>query len=128
MGSIRIAAALTVFVALGFGLPVPWVIERLRRTGALPTFFDLFPLYGGPAFARMSHTTFSVLLASFAVVLALDLVAGWLLWKGDRAGAVLTLALVPVEAAYWAAFALPIPPMMAVVRIVLIAVGWRALA
>src|SRR4029453_3005258 len=98
MLSMRIAAALTVFVALGFGLPVPWVIGRLRRTGALPTFFDLFPLYGGPAFARMSHTTFSVLLGSFAVVLALDVVAGWLLWRGDRAGAVLTLALVPAEA------------------------------
>jgi hypothetical protein len=69
-----------------------------------------------------------VLLASFAGVLALDVIAGWLLWKGDRAGAVLTLALVPIEAAYWAAFALPIPPMMAVVRIALIAVGWRALA
>ena len=127
MGSIRIAAALTMFVALGFGLPAPWVILRLRRTGALPTFFDLFPLYGGPAFARVSHTTFSMMLGSFAVVLALDLIAGWLLWKGDRAGAVLTLALVPVEAVYWAAFALPIPPVMAVVRIALIAVGWRAL-
>ena len=128
MASIRIAAALTVLTALGFALPAPWVIERLRRTGALPTFFGMFPMYGGPAFARVSHTTFSVLLASFAVVLALDVVAGWLMWRGDRAGAVLTLAPVPVEAAYWAAFALPIPPMMAVVRIVLIVVGWRALA
>ena len=127
MASIRIAAALTVLFALGFALPVPWVIGRLRRTGALPTFFDLFPMYGGPAFARMSHPTFSLLLASFSGVLALDVVAGWLLWKGDRAGAVLTLALVPVEAAYWAAFALPIPPVIAVVRIALIAVGWRAL-
>jgi hypothetical protein len=84
-------------------------------------------MYGGPAFERMSHPTFSVLLASFSAVLAVDVVAGWLLWRGDRAGAVLTLALVPVEAAYWAAFALPIPPLMAVVRIALIAVGWRAL-
>ena len=127
MAPIPIAAALTALFALGFALPIPWVIERLRRTGALPTFFDLFPMYGGPAFARMSHPTFSLLLASFAGVLALDVVAGWLLWKGDRAGAVLTLALVPVEAAYWAAFALPIPPVIAVVRIALIAVGWRAL-
>jgi hypothetical protein len=128
MASVRIAAALTVLIALGFALPAPWVIERLRRTGALPTFFGLFPMYGGPAFERVSHTTFSVLLASFSAVLAVDVVAGWLLWRGDRAGAVLTLALVPVEAAYWAAFALPIPPMMAVVRIALIAIGWRALA
>ena len=127
MGSIRIAAALTVLMALGFALPAPWVIERLRRTGTLPTFFGLFPMYGGPAFARVSHPMFSVLLASFAVVLALDVIAGWLLWKGDRNGAVLTLALLPIEAAYWAAFALPIPPLVAVVRIALIAIGWSAI-
>jgi hypothetical protein len=127
MVSIRFAAALTMLVALGFGLPVPWVILRLQRTGALPTFFGVFPLYGGPAFARVSHSTFSVLLASFAGVLVLDMMAGWLLWKGERVGAVLTLALVPIEAAYWAAFALPIPPMIGVVRIALIAVGWSAL-
>ena len=128
MAPIPVAAALTALFALGFAWPLPWVIDHLRRPGALPTFFGMFPMYGGPAFARVSHTTFSVLLASFAAVLALDVVAAWLLWRGDRAGAFLTLALVPVEAAYWAAFALPSPPIVAVVRIALIAVGWRALA
>jgi hypothetical protein len=128
MVSIRVASALTLLLALGFALPIPWVILRLQRTGALPTFFDLFPMYGGPAFARVSHTTFSVLLASFGAVLVLDLLAGWQLWNGNRAGALLTFALLPVEAVYWYAFALPIPPLIALLRIVLIAVGWRALA
>ena len=125
--SVPIAAALTIFVALGFGLPAPWVAWRLMQTGELPTFMGLFPMYGGPLFARVSHGTFALVLFSFAAVLALDGVAGWLMWNGHRAGGILTLALLPIEAAYWYAFALPIPPLMAVVRVALLAFGWSAL-
>jgi hypothetical protein len=124
---VQISAALTVLVACGFGLPVPWVAWRLRRTGELPTFLGLFPMYGGPLFRRVSQRTFRAVLASFASVCALDLVAGCALWQGDRTAALLTVALLPIEAAYWLAFALPIPPLVAIVRIVLIAVGWSAL-
>jgi hypothetical protein len=125
--ALQVAAALTVFVALGFGVPVPWVAWRLMQTGELPTFMGLFPMYGGPLFARVSHGTFVLVLFSFAAVLALDLVAGWLLWNGHRAGGLLMLALVPIEAAYWYAFALPIPPLVAVVRIALLGFGWSTL-
>ncbi len=115
------------FVALAFGLPVPWVAWRLLQTGELPTFMGMFPMYGGPAFGRVSHGAFVLLLGSFAAVLAVDFVAGCQLWRGDRAGAILTLALLPIEAAYWVAFALPIPPLVAIVRPALLALGWSAL-
>ena len=126
--SIEIAAALTVLVGAGFGLPIPWAAWRLRQTGHLPTFIGLFPMYGGPLFPRVSHRTFTLVLLSFAAVCALDVLAGLALWRDDRDAAILVLALLPVEAAYWVAFALPIPPVIAVVRVALLAFGWRALA
>ena len=62
----------------------------------------------------------------FAVTLALAF-SGWLLWRGRRSGAVLNLALVPIEAFFWWGFDLPIPPLFAIARVVLIAVAWRRL-
>jgi hypothetical protein len=54
--------------------------------------------------------------------------AALLLWRGKRSGAVLQFALLPVEAAFWYGFALPIPPLLAMVRMVLTARAWRGLA
>ncbi len=42
-------------------------------------------------------------------------------------GAVITLGLLPIEAAFWAGFAVPIPPLIAIARFGLLAVGWSAL-
>jgi hypothetical protein len=49
------------------------------------------------------------------------------LWGGHRLGAQLTLALLPVEVAAWIAFALPILPLLAVGRVILLVIGWSAL-
>src|SRR5688572_5458232 len=119
---LQVSAVLTIFVGLGFSLPAPWVLLHLRRTGTLPTFFDLFPLYGGPLFRRASHRTFGLALTVFAVACLLDVWAGIRLWHGDEGGARLTLALLPIEIAGWIAFALPIPPMLGAVRIALLVV------
>jgi hypothetical protein len=35
--------------------------------------------------------------------------------------------LLPVEAAFWYGFALPIPPLLAIVRVVLTAFAWQGL-
>lgn len=67
------------------------------------------------------------LLTGFLLVCLLEGIAGWLLWGGHRSGAILALAILPAGAGYWWGFALPIPPVLAVVRTVLIVAGWARL-
>jgi hypothetical protein len=50
-----------------------------------------------------------------------------LLWRGRRGGAILTFALIPVEAIFWWGFALPFPPLLAAARVGLAAIAWRRL-
>ncbi|MGH3859836.1 hypothetical protein [Actinokineospora sp.] len=69
----------------------------------------------------------AVMLFVFMLVCALEGVAGRLLWSGHTAGAVLALALLPVGVLFWWGFALPIPPLLGLIRTVLILLNWRAL-
>jgi hypothetical protein len=39
----------------------------------------------------------------------------------------MVLALLPIELVFWAGFAVPIPPLIALARLVLLTVGWSAL-
>src|SRR2546423_7941429 len=103
-------------VAAGFGIPAPFVASHLLRERALPSFMGLFPMYGGGLFQRFSPETFSVLLGLFTALCAFEVYAGWLLWNGEQLGALITLALVPMEAVVWAGFAVPIPPPFAIAR------------
>ena len=127
MLSLRICAALTALLGLGFGAPIPFVATRLLRSGKLPTFFGLFPMYGGTWFGRCSSERFVLLLALFLAICAADLFAGWLVWDGSRAGAWLTIALLPLEATCWYGFTLPIPPLISLVRFACLAIGWASL-
>jgi hypothetical protein len=122
---IRLSAVLMWSVAAGFGFPAIPCAHHLLKTGQLPSFFGLFRMYEGPAFARVAPTTFVALLYAFTLLCAVEAVAGVLLWNGARAGLVLSFALLPFEIAFWIAFALPIPPLIGVVRLVLTVLAWR---
>jgi len=52
---------------------------------------------------------------------------GWLLWGGHRLGAMLALGALPVGAVFWWGFALPIPPILAIVYTILIVMNWQNL-
>ncbi len=86
-----------------------------------------FPAYGRGPFERIGIESSVPLLTAFLVVCVLEGVAGWLLWSGQRSGAILSFALVPVGAVFWWGFALPFPPLFALVRTALILVYWQAL-
>ena len=127
MNNARIAAVVTWIYAAGFGLSTIPVAVYLLQRAKLPTFFDLFEMYGGPWSATMRHVTFVVLLMAFLVVNAVAAWAAWLLWSGSKSGAVLNLALLPVEGVFWFGFALPLPWLLGVARVVLIVLAWRSL-
>jgi hypothetical protein len=69
----------------------------------------------------------SWLLGLFAALSALEAHAGWLLWNGERLGALMTAGLLPVEVVFWAGFAVPIPPLFAIARVGFLAAGWSSL-
>jgi hypothetical protein len=123
MLALQVSAVLAWLIALGFGLPTPFVATHLLRERTLPIFMGLFPAYGGGIFQRWSPEVFVLLLGLFAALSALEAFAGVLLWQGERLGAILMLGLLPFEIVFWLGFALPIPPLFALVRLALLFVG-----
>jgi len=123
---IRAAAALCWVNALGFGVFTIPAIARISAGKDIPMVLG-FPAYGQGPFEDHGIRSTVPLLAGFLVVCIGEGVAGWLLWGGHRSGAILALAVLPAGAVYWWGFALPIPPVFALVRTVLIVAGWARL-
>jgi hypothetical protein len=123
----RAAAVLLWIVAAGWGIPAPWLMWWCScavdcsccRSSASPMV--------GPFYFNFSRGTFVPLLGASLLLAFVQGWAAWLLWAGKRSGALLQFGLLPVEAAFWYGFALPIPPLLAIVRLVLTAVAWRGL-
>ncbi len=124
--SLRIAAILHWFVAVGFGVFCIPAIRNLLAGGDIPYVFGL-PAYGRGPFERIGLPTTVPLLAAFLLVCILEAVAGYLLWGAHLSGAILALVLIPVGGLFWWGFALPIPPLFAIVWTILILVSWPAL-
>lgn len=120
----RTSAILTWVIAAGFGLPTVPVALYVLRWRQLPWFFDLFPMYGGPVDAWVGPAGYALLLLLFSVVTLAEAAVGVLLWRGRPAGAIWSLALLPIEIAFWVGFALPVPPMFAAVRLTLTLIAW----
>jgi hypothetical protein len=125
--AVRGAAVLFWLIAAGFGLFAFPVAAHLLQQRELPMTTFGFRAYGGGWFERFSPETFAILLGVFVGICAVEAFAGWLLWTGSRAGGILALLLLPVEIVFWTGFAVPIPPVVAVIRLVLLALGWSAL-
>ena len=127
MGYAHVYAVLTWIYAAGFGIAAVPVAVYLLRRGTLPVFFDLFPMYGGPWSSRLGDGIFAVLLIAFLLVTLVAAWAGWLVWNGSKAGAVLSLVLLPVEAIFWFGFALPIAWVFGIARAGLLVLAWKSL-
>lgn len=124
--SLRAAALASVVFAAGLGVPCVMAIRNLAAGRGIPYVLG-YPAYGGGAFERHGIATTIPLLVGFLAVCLLEAVAAGYLWGGHRIGAYLALGLMLPGAVYWWGFDLPYPPVMAVVQIVLLAVGWSGL-
>ncbi|HVF99304.1 MAG TPA: hypothetical protein VND68_05665 [Chloroflexia bacterium] len=124
--SLRVAATLLWIDAVGFGLPCIMAIRHfLSGRGIL--YIMGFPTYGKGPFERYGLQTTVPLLVGFLSVCTLEGLAGWLVWRGRKSGAILSLVLLPAGAVYWWGFALPIPPIFAIARTPLILLSWSRL-
>ncbi len=86
-----------------------------------------FPAYGRGPFEHYGLPTTVPLLVGFLVVCLLECLAGGLVWRGKRRGAILALLLLPAGAVYWWGFALPFGPILALARTQLIVQRWDSL-
>ncbi len=125
----RGVAILTWTYAAGFGGAAIPVAAYLSQNGTLPRFLDVFTMYGeGSLSERLSDTGLTVAMLAFFMVTLAASWAAWLLWTGSKFGAVFALLLLPVEVWFWIGFALPLPWLFGVLRLLLIAMAWTSLA
>ncbi|WP_020384752.1 hypothetical protein [Kribbella catacumbae] len=124
--SVRIAAVLLWVNAVGFGVFCFPAIRNLLMGRDVPIVMG-FKAYGGGPFERIGLQTSVGLLVAFLLVCLGEGAAGWLLWGGDKTGAILALALLPVGAVFWWGFALPLAPVFAVASMILILLDWSSL-
>lgn len=124
--SFKLTALLLWLNGVGFGLPCIQAIGNLLAGRDIPYVMG-FPAYGRGPFERYGLRTTVPLLVGFLVVCFLEGLAGWLVWRGKRRGAILALLLLPPGAVYWWGFALPFGPLFAIARTFLIMRRWNSL-
>lgn len=117
---LKVAAACSMLLGLGFGLPAAYGARHLASTGEIWTFLG-FPTYGGGPFERWGIPTTVPLMLAFLMVCMAEVVVAVLLWAEQRTGLWLALALLPFEIVFWVGFALPFAPPFGITRTVLVA-------
>lgn len=136
--ALRIAAVLFLVQGLGFTLWTIPVLRSLVERGEMPRVFGFefekdiqrrVERHEGwpPSFYGLGPDALVPLFVALTVLGLLEAAAGALLWAGDRRGAILGLALLPAGAIFWWGFGLPLPPLGALARTVLILANWGAL-
>lgn len=123
---LRVASALLWIDGLGFGVFCLPALRNLAAGKDIPIIMG-FPAYGRGPLDRIGVPSTVPLVSAFLIVCALECVAGWSLWGAHKWGAVLALVVLPAGAIFWWGFALPIPPILAVVRTMLMLMAWKSL-
>jgi hypothetical protein len=123
---LRVAAVLLWITGLGTGVFCLPAIRNLLIGRDIPYIMGL-PAYGKGPFEHVGIPTTVPLLVAVLLVCILEGVAGLLLWRGYKVGAILALVLVPAGGIFWWGFALPFPPIFALVRTILIVLSWQSL-
>jgi hypothetical protein len=106
--------------ALGFGLPTPFVLAHLQRNGELPMTPFGFRSHSGGPFEQLPSDAFVAVGLLFVATCAADVLAAAWLWRGQRRGAVLGLALTPVQLVFAIGFAFPFLLLAVPLRVALI--------
>jgi len=123
---IKIAALCLWISGLGFGIPCIYGIWSMLKGNGIAIVMG-FPTYGNGPFEKIGVYTTIPLLVGFLFVCALECIAGWGLWSGDKGAAILSFAIIPVEMVFFIGFALPFGHLFLFVRFLLLLIGWSSL-
>jgi hypothetical protein len=120
----RVAAGLAWLCGLGFGIPGAYGAWYFAEHDESWTFLGFPTNEAGPLFEGVGLDTSVPLLVAFTALCAVEVVLGVLLWLRRRSGAVLSLALLPLEFAFWIGLVLPVGPVAGIARTVLVLRSW----
>jgi len=123
--AMRAAGMIYVATGIGFGVGTAISLVYLARDGELPMTPFGFRSLSGPL-EGLGTVWLSVFGWGFVGVCAVETLAGWRLWKGQRRGATLGIGTTPLAVMYGLGFALPFYLASIPIRLVLLAVGRRS--
>ena len=126
--SSAITTASILFLVFGLGILVVnvFVIAFMIQNRTFPIVFGI-PLMGSSFTERLGMDFMIVASLLFQVACALEILAGYWLWKSDKRGGRLGLMLLPVGLLFWVLFQLPLPLIVGPLRVIALAVGWKTL-
>lgn len=125
-GAITTAAILYCWFGLAFLISSLLSAIYVLRNGSLPVVFGI-KMLAGPFSQRLGLESAIVATVPWGVVNALEVLAGYWLWRSRKRGGVLALALFPAGMIFWIGYALPIMVVVGPLRVLLIAKGWKSL-
>lgn len=123
-----IMAASVLYLIAGLGTIASEVpaIAYMVQNRTFPVVFGI-PLMGS-WFSERLGIDFTIRAASvFTVVSALEVLAGYWLWKLDKRGGKLGLVLLPFAVFFWILFEIPAGTVLGPARLAALAVGWKSL-
>src|SRR6476619_1509070 len=121
----RAAGVVYVATGIGFGVGSAISLVYLARNGELPMTPFGFRSLSGP-FEALGTMWLSVVGWAFVGVCAVETLAGWKLWKGQRRGILLGIWTTPLAIVFGLGFDLPFYLASIPIRLVLVALGRRA--
>ena len=124
--AIMAASLLFLVFGLGFLLANVPIIAHMISRRSFPVVFGI-PLMGSSYTERLGMDFMIAASVIFQVVSALDVLAGYWLWKSDKRGVRLGLALLPIGLPFWILFQLPIFLVLGPLRAIALAIGWKSL-
>jgi hypothetical protein len=125
--AVRASAVVHWVSGLGTVAVIPWVLAAMAREREIQTGpFGIRSLAGGP-FEQLGIDWMVGLGWTYVGLGVLEVLAGMILWKRRRAGAWLSVGLTPPLIVFWVGFALPFPPLVATLRLMLLWAGRSAL-
>lgn len=123
---VLVASILFFLTGIPFPLFAAYASLQVLETRQLPTILGL-RAFGGGFIEALGPEATGALLLLFAFVSALDVLAGYLLWRSAKRGGTLAVALFPVSMLFWVGFVLPGPILIGPLRLLLVASDWKAL-
>lgn len=123
---IPLASILFFFTGIGWPIFVTYTVLYVRENQQLPIIFGI-RAFGGGFIEGLGLDAFVASGLLFVFVSALELLVGYLLWRSLKKGGKLAVVLFPVSMFFWVGFLLPIPILIGLLRLFLIASGWKDL-
>ncbi len=124
--AITIASSLYLFQGVGTLVSFVPIVAYVMQNRAFPVVFGI-PLMGSVYSERLGVDFMLRAGFLFQIVNALEVLAGYWLWKSDKRGARLGFILLPLGLPFWLLFELPIPLIIGPLRAIALAIGWKRL-